>query len=282
VTLKLGKVSRGPHLPTLVASSLTREIAQGRLKPGDQLPTEQALATTFGVSRNVVREAIARLRFEGRVWSQQGRGAFVSDVAPASVLKIEHDDNQPKDAFIALFQFRSIIEVQGAALAARLRTEADLGRMRDAVDAMAGAIYGSVAWLNGDVEFHQAIAAGTHNTYVMQVVGFVSERVRESILMVGEHRSDDMARATEREHRLILAAIEARDEAQAEQTMQAHLAGAATRVGLVPEWERADAQPKGAIPAEAVAGLKRGAGRRPAAAKLTATTTAAAKPRRGG
>jgi hypothetical protein len=49
VTLKLGKVSRGPHLPTLVASSITREIAQGRLKPGDQLPTEQALASTFGV-----------------------------------------------------------------------------------------------------------------------------------------------------------------------------------------------------------------------------------------
>src|ERR1700743_2680217 len=64
MSLKLRKVSRGPHLPTLVASSITREIAQGRLRPGDQLPTEQALATTFGVSRNVVREAIARLRSE--------------------------------------------------------------------------------------------------------------------------------------------------------------------------------------------------------------------------
>ncbi len=274
MTLKLGKVSRGPHLPTLVASSLTREIAQGRLKPGDQLPTEQALASTFGVSRNVVREAIARLRFEGRVWSQQGRGAFVSDSAPASVLKIEHDDNQPKDTFVALFQFRSIIEVQGAALAARLRTEADLGRMRDAVDTMAGAIYGSVAWLNGDVEFHQTIAAATHNPYLVQVVGFVSERVRESILMVGEHRSDDMAVATEREHRLILAAIEAQDEARAQQTMQAHLAGAATRVGLFPEWERADAQPKGTAPVKSAVALKRSAGTRPAAAKVPA------KPRR--
>ena len=60
--LKLDKVNRGPHLSTLVASSISREIAQGRLKPGDQLPTEQALAQTFGVSRNVVREAIARGR----------------------------------------------------------------------------------------------------------------------------------------------------------------------------------------------------------------------------
>ena len=70
--LKLDVISRGPHLPALVASSLSREIAEGRLKPGDQLPTEQALAKTFGVSRNVVREAIARLRSENRVWFETG------------------------------------------------------------------------------------------------------------------------------------------------------------------------------------------------------------------
>jgi GntR family transcriptional regulator, transcriptional repressor for pyruvate dehydrogenase complex len=273
VTLKLGKVSRGPHLPTLVASSLSREIAQGRLKPGDQLPTEQALASTFGVSRNVVREAIARLRSEGRVWSRQGQGAFVSESTSASVLKIEHDDSQPVDAFIALFQFRSMFEVQGAALAARLRTGADLERMREAVEAMARAIYGGVAWLNGDVEFHQAIAGATHNTYVIQVAAFVSERVRESILAVGEHRSDDMAKVTEREHRRILAAIEAQEETGAQQAMQTHLAGAAKRVGLLPEWERADAQPKGAALVAAVA-AERIVGKRVAAAAVPA------KPRR--
>lgn len=272
MTLKLGKVNRGPHLPTLVASSLTREIAQGRLKPGDQLPTEQALASTFGVSRNVVREAIARLRFEGRVWSQQGRGAFVSESAPASVLKIEHDESQPVDAFIALFQFRSILEVRGASLAARLRTEADLGRMREAVEAMAGAVYGGVTWLNGDVEFHQAIARATHNTYLIQVVGFVSERVRESILAVGEHRSDDMAQVTEREHRRIFAAIEARDEIAAQQAMQNHLAGAAKRVGLLPEWEQADAQPESAPQGAPVAMMKRSTGRRDAAAGMSTKT----------
>ena len=275
MTLKLGKVNRGPHLPTLVASSLTREIAQGRLKPGDQLPTEQALATTFGVSRNVVREAIARLRSEGRVWSQQGRGAFVSESTAASVLKIEHDESHAVDAFIALFQFRSILEVQGASLAARLRTDADLERMHDAVEAMATAIYGSVAWLNGDVEFHQAIAGATHNTYVMQVVGFVSERLRESILAVGEHRSDDMAQVTEREHRRIIATIEAQDEGAARQAMQAHLAGAAKRVGLLPEWERADAQPKKAASAAPLASLKRVIGKRPV------TAAASTRPRRG-
>src|SRR3978361_1321752 len=121
MTLKLRKVSRGPHLPALVASSITREIARGRLKPGDQLPTEQALAVTFGVSRNVVREAIARLRFEGLIWSQQGRGAFVSDAPTATVLKIEHDDRAPAEAFASLFQLRGLLEIPAAFLAAGLR-----------------------------------------------------------------------------------------------------------------------------------------------------------------
>ena len=58
------------------------------LKPGDQLPTEQALAKTFGVSRNVVREAIARLRSEQLVWSKQGRGAFVAEAGNSSVLAV--------------------------------------------------------------------------------------------------------------------------------------------------------------------------------------------------
>ena len=91
MALKLGKLNRGPHLPALVASSISREIAQGRLKPGDQLPTEQILATTFGVSRNVVREAIAKLRSEGRVWSEQGRGAFVTENTDLLVLTIDRD-----------------------------------------------------------------------------------------------------------------------------------------------------------------------------------------------
>src|ERR1700742_2747521 len=108
MVLKLDKVSRGPHLPALVASSISREIAQGRLKPGDKLPTEQELSQTFGVSRNVVREAISRLRSEGRVWSQQGRGAFVSEASDSTVLTIDSASLQHSEAFQGLFELRGI------------------------------------------------------------------------------------------------------------------------------------------------------------------------------
>jgi GntR family transcriptional regulator, transcriptional repressor for pyruvate dehydrogenase complex len=233
MNLKLDKVNRGPHLSTLVASSISREIAQGRLKPGDQLPTEQALATTFGVSRNVVREAIARLRSEGRIWSQQGRGAFVADASNATVLTIDHETLQRADSFRSLFELRGILEVQAAGLAAKRRSHADLKAMKAALAAMRTAPYGSVAWLKNDLEFHRAVAEATRNSYIGQFLIFVSERVRESILAAGnQQKSDDMARTTLGEHERILAAIVAGDEASARSAMQDHLAGAAYRVGL--------------------------------------------------
>jgi GntR family transcriptional repressor for pyruvate dehydrogenase complex len=240
VILKFDKVNRGPHLPTLVASSISREIAQGRLKPGEQLPTEQALSKTFGVSRNVVREAIARLRSEGRVWSRQGRGAFVSEASNSTVLTIDYDGTRAADAFRDLFELRGILEVQAVALAAARRTDDDLASMREAHAAMVAAPYGSIAWLKADLGLHRAIAAATGNGYMVQFIGFVSERVRESILASGnQQKSDDMAKATLNEHDRILDAVARGDGALAQEAMRIHLLGAAQRVGLTEESAKA-------------------------------------------
>jgi GntR family transcriptional regulator, transcriptional repressor for pyruvate dehydrogenase complex len=231
--LKLGKVNRGPHLPALVASSISREIAQGRLRPGDRLPTEHALAATFGVSRNVVREAIAKLRSEGRVWSQQGRGAFIAETTNPTVLSIDHDALQKGGAFKSLFELRGILEVHAAALAASRRSKDDLARMQEALATMTAAPYGSVQWLKKDLEFHTAIARATGNAYIVQFIGFVSEKVRDSILVAGGSRgSDEMARATLVEHERILVAVKAGDPAAAQEAMRAHLDNASARAGV--------------------------------------------------
>ena len=55
---------------------LTGEIKGGTLKPGEKLPTEQVMIAAFGVSRTVVREALAALRAEGLIHTRQGAGAF--------------------------------------------------------------------------------------------------------------------------------------------------------------------------------------------------------------
>jgi DNA-binding FadR family transcriptional regulator len=236
MVLKLGKVWRGPHLSTLVSSSIAREIAQGRLSPGDQLPTEQALASTFGVSRSVVREAIARLRSEGRVWSRQGRGAFVSEAPPSTVLTIDPDELQHRSSFGNLFEVRSILEGAAAALAAQRRTDSDIDVMQEILASMADAPYGSVVWLRRDLDFHRSIASATRNLYMAQFLVFVAERIRESILASGHQQgSHGMAQMTLTEHQRILDSIVSRDAVAACDAMRTHLTAAAQRVGLLAE-----------------------------------------------
>ena len=59
------KLVRPPKLSEQVAQFLADEIAKGSFKAGENLPSEAELASRFKVSRTIIREALARLEFEG-------------------------------------------------------------------------------------------------------------------------------------------------------------------------------------------------------------------------
>ncbi|WP_197054704.1 winged helix-turn-helix domain-containing protein [Paracoccus sp. PAMC 22219] len=67
-------IARTQHLPSRIAAHMAARIQQGGLKPGDKLPTEAAMSRDFGVSRTVIREAIAQLRNEGMIETRQASG----------------------------------------------------------------------------------------------------------------------------------------------------------------------------------------------------------------
>ena len=68
-----------------VAQELRKQIADGRLAIGQQIPSETSLCSTFGASRGTVRAALAALRHEGLISGGQGRSPVVREaVAPQS------------------------------------------------------------------------------------------------------------------------------------------------------------------------------------------------------
>ena len=70
---------------------LSNDITTGKLAPGARLPTEQEMMAAAGVSRTVVREAVAALRAEGLVVTRQGVGAFVAADVQRRPFRIDPD-----------------------------------------------------------------------------------------------------------------------------------------------------------------------------------------------
>lgn len=76
-----GPGGRPPYLK--IADAIRQTIGDGTYRPGDQLPTIEQLADTYGVAKNTVSRALDQLKREGRVESWQGRGTTVLEPPPA-------------------------------------------------------------------------------------------------------------------------------------------------------------------------------------------------------
>lgn len=62
-----------------IHEDLRQQILDGALAAGTQLPAQQELASTYGVTLMTLRQAMGRLQAEGLVWVSRGRGSFVVD-----------------------------------------------------------------------------------------------------------------------------------------------------------------------------------------------------------
>ena len=124
---------RRQSLTSMLIEAVTERIQSGQYKRGDQLPTEKDLIEEFGVSRTVVREAIANLKASGLVSTHQGKGAFVLDEGVRS-FRISEDKLALAEDVLEALEVRIAIESEAAALAARRRTTGQLaaivGRLR--------------------------------------------------------------------------------------------------------------------------------------------------------
>ena len=216
-------------LPGRVASLLSREIQTGGFKPGHRLPTEQQLADRFGVSRNVVREAVAQLRADGVIEARQGVGAFVLAPEQRAAIRIDRDTLMDGDNMERLFELRCILE----ALAAERRTSEHLVAIKTALDRMSGEERWEDGSIEADLAFHREIARATGNSYIHTFISFICEQIRRSIHYArAVNPLHDLVEVNVGEHVLIYEALVAGDADAAADAMRSHIVGAAERVGV--------------------------------------------------
>lgn len=88
-------LKKGKKTPAfaIIYEDLFQRLEQGEYKPGDQLPPETTLAEHYGVSRGTLRQALAILCEDGRIYNIQGKGSFVCNRAnprPIGFEKLTH------------------------------------------------------------------------------------------------------------------------------------------------------------------------------------------------
>lgn len=215
-----------------LADWLASEIDAGALCPGDRLPTEAQLATTHGVSRSVVREAVHRVKSRGLLLSRQGSGVFVAAPAAHRPLAFDPAVLGSVDALVQVLEVRRTLEAEIAALAATRASRSQLAALRRALVAIDKAAAVGQDGVAEDLAFHRRIAEATGNPQFSFLLGFLEQYLREGMRITRgvEARRDDFFEAVRKEHRSIVDAIAAGNAAAARRAALRHLAQGALRL----------------------------------------------------
>ncbi|MBT8419087.1 MAG: FadR family transcriptional regulator [Silicimonas sp.] len=206
----------------MVVNQLLGFVQQGKLKPGDKLPTERELAQRLQVSRPSVREALRGLSILGVLEIRHGGGVFVSSLEASALL-------EPLDFFVSLssdnaaevFDARIQFEPMTAAMSAERLSQEDLDRLAEIVAAQRAAPEDAELFHDTDVEFHKILMDGADNVFLsrfgkmLQLLGDQSRRVFQKRKSVRLQSIED--------HEAVFAALADRDPQATYKAMRQHM-----------------------------------------------------------
>ena len=211
---------------------IERLIADGRLQPGQKLPSERELGAKLGVSRPTLREAIRALTMMGILDSRQGDGTYVREFDAGSYLRPARVLLASRGGLDWLFEVREILEGAAAALAAERVTDPE--REEVAVWLAAGPV-GEVdpdevdldLLRVRDVQLHSLIVSATHNPLLSAIVASLGAALSESRVMTGQKPEWEVLGMTDL--RRVAEAIVQGDPELARRSMVSHLENARQR-----------------------------------------------------
>lgn len=160
----------------LIIDQIKSAIIHGKLKVGDQLPTERALVEQFKVSRSSVREALKGLEILGIVESRQGGGYYVvNDILPNMMNSLSLYFILDGSSLQELIQLRTSIELGSMRIVIQERTDEEIAVLGEHI-ALYQASETSEERQRHDLAFHTELVRLSHNSlyeyflYSMQTI----------------------------------------------------------------------------------------------------------------
>lgn len=213
-------IQKSPSIPEVILEKIQKLIAEGKLRPGDYLPSEIELAERFGVGRSSVREAMRVLQLVGVVEVIQGKGTFVREpgILP---LMIDWSRIAQMGIISEVMEARQFMEVLLAQLAAERATDENIEALRMALKRSKESLSNIENNVHAGVNFHLALADAAHN----QVLALMYRTIRDLYLETARRTRLTQEIALDRfhDHERLLQAIIARDPEAAAQAMKEHL-----------------------------------------------------------
>lgn len=197
-------------------------IIENKIKIGERLPAERELAEKFRVSRTSVREALKTLESLNMVEIKQGGGTYVKEVSIENLIEpLVNFILTRREAVAELFEARRVIEPGIAYLAAQRATEPEIEGMSKILEKQAMEIKSGRTGVQMDNDFHDAIAAASHNKAIVRIVHLLMDLLtqsREEALQI-----KGRPRFSYKAHLAILKWIREKNPEKAKEAMERHI-----------------------------------------------------------
>ena len=210
-----------------LVESLRCQIIDGNMLPGTKLPSAKYIEQQAGVSRSVVREAIAVLKAEGIIISRQGIGSFIAESVNKKTFEINEEEFNCIEEAVHILELRMAVEVAMSSMAAAKRTKKQMTHIWKCLEDFDKQVAAGNDAVKEDFAFHLAIADASNNPYFSRFINYIGSGVIPSreIITKNEQFSDPKKYLStiQKEHKCMAQAIEDKDREGAEQATQEHL-----------------------------------------------------------
>jgi GntR family transcriptional repressor for pyruvate dehydrogenase complex len=211
------------RLKDQIIDQLIALITDGKLKPGDKLPSETALMEQFGVGRSTLREAVGALSLIGMLTVRPGHGTHVSAAAGDSFSKPLRWGMFVgwREKLHEFIEARIALEQTLAGMAAERATEVEIEDIRRAHNLLKASKLTRRKAIQADLDFHMSIANAGHNSVLARFL----EELRQPVKNWMEQKASLFGgydRVYE-QHDAVFNAILDRDHVRAQRMIKEHL-----------------------------------------------------------
>ncbi len=206
-----------------IVHQIEEMILQQAFLPGDKLPSEREMAISFGVSRSVIRQALAILKEKELIEVRLGDGTYAKFQAPVSVIApLAKLLTEERKEIVDPIEVRSLLEPQIARLAAQRASNQDVEELDQFIESQKNLIIAeNFMPMELDTAFHLRIAQSTGNLILVHVLESIFNLVEKSrILSLSNERSLKLSLEW---HENIVKGIRKKDGEMAYVAMQHHI-----------------------------------------------------------